>query len=117
MRRLRLFLVEQIGVSESADGYGSGELGDGRGQADQRGVGGGVAFADVDGQAGQLGAALGQGVEDLSAVPFVVRLDGTNGEEARQMLADAALPNVYSESTMDGAAARVVELAANPTPA
>jgi succinyl-CoA synthetase beta subunit len=44
-------------------------------------------------------------------VPFVVRLDGTNGEEGRQMLADAALPNVYSESTMDGAAARVVELA------
>ncbi len=45
-------------------------------------------------------------------VPFVVRLDGTNGEEGRQMLADAALPNVYTESTMDGAAARVVELAA-----
>jgi succinyl-CoA synthetase beta subunit len=46
------------------------------------------------------------------AVPFVVRLDGTNGEEGRQLLADAALPNVYTESTMDGAAARVVELAA-----
>jgi succinyl-CoA synthetase beta subunit len=45
-------------------------------------------------------------------VPFVVRLDGTNGEEGRQMLADAALPNVYTETTMDGAAARVVELAA-----
>jgi succinyl-CoA synthetase beta subunit len=46
------------------------------------------------------------------SVPFVVRLDGTNGEEGRQMLADAQLPNVYAESTMDGAAARVVELAA-----
>jgi succinyl-CoA synthetase beta subunit len=46
------------------------------------------------------------------AVPFVVRLDGTNGEEGRQMLADAALPNVHTESTMDGAAAKVVELAA-----
>jgi succinyl-CoA synthetase beta subunit len=45
-------------------------------------------------------------------VPFVVRLDGTNGEEGRQMLAEAALPNVYTETTMDGAAARVVELAA-----
>jgi len=45
-------------------------------------------------------------------VPFVVRLDGTNGEEGRQMLAEAALPNVYTESTMDGAAAKVVELAA-----
>ncbi len=45
-------------------------------------------------------------------MPFVVRLDGTNGEEGRQMLADAALPNVHTESTMDGAAAKVVELAA-----
>jgi succinyl-CoA synthetase beta subunit len=44
-------------------------------------------------------------------VPFVVRLDGTNDVEGRKLLADAALPNVYSESTMDGAAARVVELA------
>jgi succinyl-CoA synthetase beta subunit len=44
-------------------------------------------------------------------VPFVVRLDGTNGEEGRALLADAQLPNVYTESTMDGAAARVVELA------
>jgi len=45
-------------------------------------------------------------------VPFVVRLDGTNGEEGRALLAEANLPNVYTESTMDGAAARVVELAA-----
>ena len=45
-------------------------------------------------------------------VPFVVRLDGTNGEEGRKLLADAQLPNVHTESTMDGAAARVVELAA-----
>jgi succinyl-CoA synthetase beta subunit len=44
-------------------------------------------------------------------VPFVVRLDGTNGDEGRALLADAKLPNVYAESTMDGAAARVVELA------
>jgi succinyl-CoA synthetase beta subunit len=45
-------------------------------------------------------------------VPFVVRLDGTNGEEGRALLAEAKLPNVYAESTMDGAAAKVVELAA-----
>jgi succinyl-CoA synthetase beta subunit len=45
-------------------------------------------------------------------VPFVVRLDGTNGEEGRKLLAEASLPNVYAESTMDGAAAKVVELAA-----
>jgi succinyl-CoA synthetase beta subunit len=44
-------------------------------------------------------------------VPFVVRLDGTNGEEGRALLSEANLPNVYAESTMDGAAARVVELA------
>ena len=45
-------------------------------------------------------------------VPFVVRLDGTNGEEGRALLADAQLPNVHTESTMDGAAALVVALAA-----
>ncbi len=44
-------------------------------------------------------------------VPFVVRLDGTNGEEGRALLEAAKLPNVYAESTMDGAAAKVVELA------
>ena len=44
-------------------------------------------------------------------VPFVVRLDGTNDVEARELLADAALPGIYPEATMDGAAARVVELA------
>jgi succinyl-CoA synthetase beta subunit len=46
--------------------------------------------------------------------PFVVRLDGTNGEEGRAMLAEANLPNVHTESTMDGAAAKVVELAGAP---
>ncbi len=45
-------------------------------------------------------------------VPFVVRLDGTNDEEGRRLLAEADLPNVHVESTMDGAAQRVVELAA-----
>ncbi len=45
-------------------------------------------------------------------VPFVVRLDGTNDQEGRQLLAEANLPNVHTESTMDGAAQRVVELAA-----
>jgi succinyl-CoA synthetase beta subunit len=44
-------------------------------------------------------------------VPFVVRLDGTNDEEGRKILADAALPNVFVERTMLGAAERVVELA------
>src|SRR4051794_24754482 len=44
-------------------------------------------------------------------VPFVVRLDGTNDEEGRKLLADANLPNVHIEATMLGAASRVVELA------
>ncbi|MDQ6821508.1 MAG: ADP-forming succinate--CoA ligase subunit beta [Actinomycetota bacterium] len=44
-------------------------------------------------------------------VPFVVRLDGTNDKEGRQLLAEANLPNVHTESTMDGAAQKVVELA------
>ena len=44
-------------------------------------------------------------------VPLVVRLDGTNDEEGRRILAEANLPNVTVEKTMDGAAARVVELA------
>jgi succinyl-CoA synthetase beta subunit len=44
-------------------------------------------------------------------IPFVVRLDGTNGEEGRALLQAAALPNVHAASTMDEAAARVVELA------
>jgi succinyl-CoA synthetase beta subunit len=44
-------------------------------------------------------------------VPFVVRLDGTNDVEGRQLLADAALPNVHAEATMLGAAEKVVELA------
>jgi succinyl-CoA synthetase beta subunit len=44
-------------------------------------------------------------------LPIVVRLDGTNAEEGRAMLADAAPPNLYVEETMLSAAERVVELA------
>jgi succinyl-CoA synthetase beta subunit len=43
--------------------------------------------------------------------PFVVRLDGTNDEEGRRLLAEADLPGLYVEATMLGAAERVVELA------
>jgi succinyl-CoA synthetase beta subunit len=45
-------------------------------------------------------------------VPFVVRLDGTNDEEGRRLLSDAELPGLEVETTMLGAAERVVELAA-----
>jgi succinyl-CoA synthetase beta subunit len=48
-------------------------------------------------------------------VPFVVRLDGTNDEEGRRILSEAALRGVHVETTMLGAAERVVELA-GPVP-
>jgi succinyl-CoA synthetase beta subunit len=44
-------------------------------------------------------------------LPIVVRLDGTNAEEGRRILADAAPPNLYVEPTMLEAAQRAVELA------
>jgi succinyl-CoA synthetase beta subunit len=44
-------------------------------------------------------------------VPFVVRLNGTNEEEGQRLLAEADRPNVHTETTMDGAAAKVVEVA------
>src|SRR5881275_3057913 len=43
--------------------------------------------------------------------PIVVRLDGTNAEEGRQILADAAPANLHVEPTMLDAAKRAVELA------
>jgi succinyl-CoA synthetase beta subunit len=45
-------------------------------------------------------------------LPIVVRLDGTNAEEGRKLLADAAPPNLHVEPTMLEAAQRAVELAA-----
>jgi succinyl-CoA synthetase beta subunit len=44
--------------------------------------------------------------------PIVVRFDGTNAEEGREILADAAPPNLHVEPTMLEAARRAVELAA-----
>jgi succinyl-CoA synthetase beta subunit len=53
--------------------------------------------------------ALGQmGIED----PIVVRLDGTNAEEGRGLLREAAPPNLHVEATMLDGARRAVELAA-----
>jgi succinyl-CoA synthetase beta subunit len=43
--------------------------------------------------------------------PIVVRLDGTNAEEGRQILKDASPPNLDVEPTMLDAARRAVELA------
>jgi succinyl-CoA synthetase beta subunit len=44
--------------------------------------------------------------------PLVVRLDGNNAELGRQILTDAKLPGLEQVDTMDGAAARAAELAA-----
>jgi succinyl-CoA synthetase beta subunit len=45
-------------------------------------------------------------------LPIVVRLDGTNAEEGRQILTEAAPANLHVEPTMLDAARRAVELAA-----
>ena len=44
--------------------------------------------------------------------PLVVRLDGNNADLGRQILTDAALPGLEQVDTMDGAARRAAELAA-----
>ena len=44
--------------------------------------------------------------------PIVVRFDGTNAEEGRQILEDAGRDNIHVEATMLDAARRAVELAA-----
>jgi succinyl-CoA synthetase beta subunit len=49
---------------------------------------------------------------DMSRYPIVVRLDGTNAEEGRALLAEAARENVHPEATMLDGARRAVELAA-----
>ncbi len=53
--------------------------------------------------------AVGQmGIEQ----PIVVRLDGTNAEEGRQILGASGLANLHAEATMLDGARRAVELAA-----
>jgi succinyl-CoA synthetase beta subunit len=50
--------------------------------------------------------------EMMLELPIVVRLDGTNAEEGRQILSEAAPPNLSVAPTMLEAAQRAVELAA-----
>jgi succinyl-CoA synthetase beta subunit len=57
---------------------------------------------------GILQALAQMGIED----PLVVRLDGTNAEEGRQLLKEAASPNLHVEATMLDGARKAVELAA-----
>ena len=49
-------------------------------------------------------------------VPIVVRLDGTNAEQGRKMLADAPHPRLVAADTMLGAAEKAVELARSGGP-
>ncbi len=48
---------------------------------------------------------------DMSGYPIVVRLDGTNADEGRRLLAEAGRPNIHAEATMLEGARRAVELA------
>jgi succinyl-CoA synthetase beta subunit len=59
-------------------------------------------------------ALLSSRGEDVTK-PLVVRLDGNNAEEGRQILTDAAHPLVEQVDTMDGAARRAAELAGAAT--
>jgi succinyl-CoA synthetase beta subunit len=59
---------------------------------------------------------IAKGIVEASArldlkLPLVVRLDGTNSEEGLEILAGAGLSNLHQETTMLGAAEKVVELA------
>ncbi len=49
---------------------------------------------------------------DMSRYPIVVRLDGTNAEEGRAILAEAGKANIHPEATMLDGARSAVELAA-----
>ena len=76
---------------------------------------GGITACDAvaDGIVSALGI-LG----DAATKPLVVRLDGNNVDEGRHILAEAAHPLVTMVDTMDGAARRAAELAAQePSPA
>jgi succinyl-CoA synthetase beta subunit len=46
-----------------------------------------------------------------ATVPIVLRLDGTNAEEGRRIIADARHPRIVSVATMDGAAEGAARLA------
>ena len=61
---------------------------------------------------GEVARGLLEALERMEIdVPVVVRIDGTEAEEGRRLLAEAAHPNIHVEETMLDAARRVVELA------
>lgn len=70
---------------------------------------GGITSCDAVAN-GIVGALHRLGTEEDR--PLVVRLDGNNVDEGRQILAEFNHPNVILEETMDGAARKAAELAA-----
>jgi succinyl-CoA synthetase beta subunit len=73
---------------------------------------GGITSCDAVANGIVSAVALLESKGETISKPLVVRLDGNNAAEGRRILADANLPVVEMVETMDGAAARVAELAA-----
>ena len=69
-----------------------------------------AAGRDVERSVGARGP--GDDQVEVVALAMGVRLDGTNAEEGRAILAESAPPNLYVEPTMLDAARKAVELAA-----
>ena len=73
---------------------------------------GGITACDAVANGIVQAFALLDGRGETVTKPLVVRLDGNNAELGRQILTDAGLAGLEQVDTMDGAAARVAELAA-----
>jgi succinyl-CoA synthetase beta subunit len=73
---------------------------------------GGITACDAVANGIVQAFALLEGRGEAVSRPLVVRLDGNNAELARQILTAAALPGLEQVDTMDGAASRAAELAA-----
>ena len=73
---------------------------------------GGITACDAVANGIVQALALLEEKGEAVSLPLVVRLDGNNADLGRQILRDAANPLVELVETMDGAARRVAELAA-----
>lgn len=74
---------------------------------------GGITACDAVANGIVQAFSLLEGRGEAVTKPLVVRLDGNNAEEGRRILTEAALPGLEQVDTMDGAAERATELAAN----
>jgi succinyl-CoA synthetase beta subunit len=73
---------------------------------------GGITACDAVANGIVQAFALLQSRGEATTWPLVVRLDGNNADLGRQILTDAGLPGLEQVDTMDGAASRAAELAA-----